>query len=167
MDQLPIKIKIYDYWKPHLRALLFLFFFSLPHQTSFLLCKCWFEEVNFTRRCSHDGWDFYLEFETYIMVIFLIITTLSQFDTSFPIQFHSKHFVESHQVRAIESWICTQSFFFIRPFILTFPWHLTYSFSIKHVEPFGYLNQYEHKQWTLIHVARCPVYRKNTKCFGN
>ena len=30
-------------------------FFSFPHQTSFLLYKCRFDEVNFTRRCFHDG----------------------------------------------------------------------------------------------------------------
>ena len=49
-----MKIKIDDYWKPQLRALGF--FFSLPHQTSFLLYKCMFDEVNFTRRCFHDAW---------------------------------------------------------------------------------------------------------------
>ena len=41
-----------------------------------------------------------------MFVIRLIITELSQFNTSFSIQFHSKLFVESQQVRAIESWIC-------------------------------------------------------------
>ena len=38
-------------------------------------------------------------------MICLIIAKLSQIETIFPIQFHSKLFVESHQVRAIESWI--------------------------------------------------------------
>ena len=51
------------------------------------------------------SWDFYLEFEICILVICLIITKLSQFNTSFPIQFHSKLFVESEPIRAIESWI--------------------------------------------------------------
>ena len=36
----------------------FFFFFCLPHQTSFLLYKCRFDEVNFTRRCFHDVDDF-------------------------------------------------------------------------------------------------------------
>ena len=31
------------------------FFSSLSHQTSFLLYKCRFDEVNFTRSCFHDG----------------------------------------------------------------------------------------------------------------
>ena len=46
-----MKIKTDDYWKPQLRALLF---FVLPHQTSFLLYKCRFDEVNLTRRCFQD-----------------------------------------------------------------------------------------------------------------
>ena len=36
----------------------------------------------------------------------MFITNLSQFNSSFPIQVHSKRFVESEQARAIERWIC-------------------------------------------------------------
>ena len=46
-----MKIKIDDYWKPVRRIIVF---FPLPHQTSFLLYKCRFDEVNFPRRCFHD-----------------------------------------------------------------------------------------------------------------
>ena len=66
MDQLPMKIKLkttennsyahYFYFILFyfIYFFFFFFFFSLPHQTSFLLCKCRFDEVNFTRRCFHD-----------------------------------------------------------------------------------------------------------------
>ena len=59
MNQLPMKIKnmitIENHSYAHYCYYYYYFFFFLPHQTSFLLYKCRFDEVNFTRRCFHDG----------------------------------------------------------------------------------------------------------------
>ena len=52
MDQLPVEIKIDDFWNPQLDALCFL---TIPHQSCFLLYKCRIGEVIFTQRCFHDA----------------------------------------------------------------------------------------------------------------
>ena len=58
MDQFPVAINIDNNWNSHTRII---DFFTIPHQSCFLLYKCRNGEVIFAQRCFHEDNDRFRE----------------------------------------------------------------------------------------------------------